>query len=117
MFSDLNKYRAVIGLYNNRLCRIICHGIHKRKTDSKIVSLVISFILIVLLTGIDLSLSMSLVMVLCHSQSINCSITYNLMLDLPLLCNIYFFIKMLMMSSDVHKNPSPDGRSKLSIIH
>ena len=39
------------------------------------------------------------------------------MIDLLLFFNAYFFIKILMMSGDVHKNPGLKDQSKLSICH
>ena len=117
MSFDLNQYRAAIGLYNCRSSRTICHSNYKGNTDSNSQSFFKNIMIIVLLTIINLCIIISLITVLCHSQSINGSITYNLMIDLLLFFNAYFFIKMLMMSGDVHKNPEPKDQSKLSKCH
>ena len=115
MDLEINLYRAAIGLYNNRSNRSFCHIHQKYNTGSISLFFVINFAIIFLLTIINLNFSTLLCIVFYYSFSINFIIVNDLM-------TILFFYRVLIkliliMSGDVHVNPGPKDKYKLSVAH
>ena len=108
MSFDLNQYRAAIGLFNTRSNR--SHYQKPKKLNYDSIFLFLVAIIILSLTNLNISILLTTIY---HSRCTNCIISNDLMFILSL--NALLIDELLMRSGDVHKNPGPDDKSKLSL--
>ena len=113
MVLDLNQYRAAIGMFNIRSNRNSYHIAHKSNHYPSFFFFFTSFVIKALLSFINLSISLLVIFHYLYSPK------YLVFHDSIILSffHVFFVAKMLMLSGDVHSNPGPKEKSKLSVLH
>ena len=113
MVLDLNQYRAAIGMFNIRSNRNSHHIAHKYNLYPSFFFFFTSFVIKALFSFINLSISLLVIFHYLYSPK------YLVFHDAIILSffHVFFVAKMLMLSGDVHSNPGPKEKSKLSVLH
>ena len=115
MALDIDQYRAAVGLFNSS--RNLSYRIRVRhvNTNTNLITFLLKIQLVFLLFLFIIEFVTLFCFVYFQSSTLHYIVLNDLLLNI--LCQLFFMKMQLLRCGDIHSNPGPSDKNKLSISH